>query len=164
MESGIKIRPAEARDAAQMAQVHVEAWRETYRGLMPDAVLDDPEFVARRERFWTAALTDQRYAHNRSAVAEQDGRLVGIAMAGPATDDDGPYPTRLYVLYTYAAVHGSGAGAALLDAVIEPTSAALLWVADPNPRAQAFYRAHGFVAEGPAKIENDIREIRMVRH
>jgi len=38
-----------------------------------------------------------------------------------------------------------------------------LWVADPNPRAQAFYRKHGFVADGTARFEGGVREIRMVR-
>jgi predicted GNAT family N-acyltransferase len=36
-------------------------------------------------------------------------------------------------------------------------------VADPNPRAQAFYRKNGFVADGTVKIEDDVRDIRMVR-
>jgi hypothetical protein len=35
--------------------------------------------------------------------------------------------------------------------------------ADPNPRAQAFYRKHGFVADGTAQVEAGVREIRMVR-
>ena len=38
-----------------------------------------------------------------------------------------------------------------------------LWVADPNPRAQAFYRKHGFVADGTAQVEDGVREVRMVR-
>ena len=38
-----------------------------------------------------------------------------------------------------------------------------LWVADPNPRAQAFYRKHGFIADGAAQVEGGVREIRMVR-
>jgi hypothetical protein len=38
-----------------------------------------------------------------------------------------------------------------------------LWVADPNPRAQAFYRKHGFVADGTAQVDGGVREIRMVR-
>jgi hypothetical protein len=33
-----------------MAYVNVRCW-ETYRGLMSDAVLDDPGFLAARERF-----------------------------------------------------------------------------------------------------------------
>ena len=60
-----------------MARVIVRCWQETYRGLMSDAVLDDPGFPAARERFWTAALTDERYRENRVAVAERDGELVG---------------------------------------------------------------------------------------
>jgi hypothetical protein len=39
-----------------MARVNVRCWQETYRGLMSDAVLDDPGFPDARQRFWTAAL------------------------------------------------------------------------------------------------------------
>ena len=59
--------------------------------------------------------------------------------------------------------HGTGAGPALLEAVVDPEESVALRVADPNPRAQAFYRKHGFVADGPAQIEGGVREIRMVR-
>ena len=52
-----------------MAHVHVRCWQETYRGLMPDAVLDDPGLPAARERMWTGALTGERYHQNRVAVA-----------------------------------------------------------------------------------------------
>jgi len=145
MELGIQVRPAVEQDAPAMARVHVESWRETYRGLMSDAVLDDPDFIARREKFWTAALTDPRYAAQQVAIAERDSLLIGIAMAGPAQEPAVDWSAQLYLLYTYTAVHGLGAGAALLDAVIEPTSVVGLWVADPNPRAQAFYRKHGFL-------------------
>jgi hypothetical protein len=51
----------------------------------------------------------------------------------------------------------------LLEAVIDPAESAALWVADPNPREQAFYRKHGFVADGTAQAEGGVREIRMVR-
>jgi len=69
-----------------MARVIVRCWQETYRGLLPDAVLDDPGLLAVRERFWTAALTDERYLDHRVAVAERDGELIGIAMSGPPLD------------------------------------------------------------------------------
>jgi predicted GNAT family N-acyltransferase len=61
------------------------------------------------------------------------------------------------------AEHGTGAGAALLDAVVGPEDSAALWVADPNPRAQAFYRKHGLVADGTVQVEDGVRELRMVR-
>jgi GNAT superfamily N-acetyltransferase len=165
VSSSLAVRPARAGDVAQMARVIVRCWQETYRGLMPDAVLDDPGLLAVRERFWTAALTDERYRGNRVAVAERDGELIGIAMSGPPLDAGAAWARQLYVLYVLAAEYGSGAGPGLLEAVIDPQEPAALWVADPNPRAQAFYRKHGFVADGAARVEGGVgvREIRMVR-
>lgn len=100
MELEIQVRPAAKQDAPAMARVHVESWRETYRGLMSDAVLDDPNFVANREKFWTAALTDPRYAANQVAIAERDSVLIGIAMAGPALEPAVDWSAQLYLLYT----------------------------------------------------------------
>jgi GNAT superfamily N-acetyltransferase len=108
-------------------------------------------------------LTDERYRGNRAAVAERDGELVGVAMSGPPPDAGAAWARHLYVLYVLAAAHGTGAGRALLRAVIDPAESAALWVADPSPRAQAFYRKHGFVADGTARVEEGVRVIRMVR-
>jgi GNAT superfamily N-acetyltransferase len=163
VSSSLTIRPARVVDVAQMARVNVRCWQETYRGLMSDAVLDDPGFLTVRERFWTAALTHERYRENRVAVAERNGELVGIAMSGPPLDAAAAWARQLYVLYVYAAHHGTGVGPALLEAVVDPEESAALWVADPNPRAHAFYRKHGFVADGTAQVEDEVREIRMVR-
>jgi ribosomal protein S18 acetylase RimI-like enzyme len=163
MSSSPSVRRPRVDDVEQMARVNVRCWQETYRGLMPDTVLDDPGFLAARERFWIAALTDERYSDNSVAVAEEDGELIGIAMSGPPLDAGAVWRRQLYVLYVYAAHHGTGAGSALLDAVVHPEESVALWVADPNPRAQAFYRRHGFVADGATQIDGGVQEIRMVR-
>lgn len=114
---------------------------------------------------WTAALTDERYRDNRSAVAIRDGELIGIAMSGPPEDRAAAWSRQLYVLYVHASDHGTGAGQALLEAVLDPGEPVMLWVADPNPRAQAFYRKHGFAPDGTAKVDErlGLREIRMFR-
>ena len=161
--SSLIVRPAHIRDAGQMARVQVRCWQEAYRGLMSDAVLDDPDFPAARERFWTAVLTNERYRRSRVAVAVRDHELVGIALSGPPQDVTAGWMRHLYVLYVLAADYGTGAGRALLEAVLDPAESAALWVADPNPRAQAFYRKHGFVPDGTAQVEDGVREIRMVR-
>ena len=163
VDSSLIVRRARVQDIRQMARVHVRCWQETYRGLMPDAMLDDPGFPAARERMWTDVLTGERHRQHRVAVAERNGELVGIAMSGPSEDATAAWTRQLYVLYVYAADHGTGAGRALLEAVIDPAESAVLWVADPNPRAQAFYRKHGFAADGTARSEDGVREIRMAR-
>ncbi|GAA1122255.1 GNAT family N-acetyltransferase [Arthrobacter flavus] len=163
MAINFDVRPAEPKDVPRMAKVHVDTWRETYRELMTSAVLDDPALLSWREKFWTAALTDPKYAQNTAAVASHEGAVIGIAMSGPSLDDPDE-PQQLYLLYVYAAFHGSGVGAALLDAVIDRTAPVALWVADPNPRAQAFYRKHEFVTDGAVRLEDDVRSVRMTRH
>jgi ribosomal protein S18 acetylase RimI-like enzyme len=161
--SVVTVRRALPDDAAAMAATTVRCWQETYRGVMRDDVLDDPGLLGARERMWTEVLTDERYRDNRVAVAERGAEVVGLAMSGPPLDVDAPWPRQLYVLYLLAAHHGSGAGRALLEAVVAPEEPAGLWVADPNPRAQAFYRRHGFVPDGTTKVEDDVRHLRMVR-
>jgi 2-phospho-L-lactate guanylyltransferase len=158
--ASFRVREARPEDVPAMARVHVQSWQQTYRGLFPDAILDDPGFVERRERMWTNALSD-RSGRARVAVAETGGEIVGIALSGPSEAADAE--RQLNVLYLLAAHQGRGAGSALLEAVVAAEDDVILWVADPNPRAQAFYRKHGFAPDGPAKVEMNVREIRMRR-
>ncbi|MEJ1192270.1 GNAT family N-acetyltransferase [Pseudarthrobacter sp. CCNWLW207] len=71
--------------------------------------------------------------------------------------------TRSSCLYTYAGFHGSGVGTALLAAVIDDNAPAALWVAHPNPRAQAFYRKNGFVTDEAVNTEDEVCGVRVVR-
>ncbi|WP_432507125.1 GNAT family N-acetyltransferase [Kineococcus arenarius] len=163
MAPAVTVRRAEVGDVPQMARVHVTCWQQTYRGLVPDSVLDDPGLLETRERFWTGALTDERWSRNRAAVAELGGTVVGIAMAGPAQETDATWDSELHLIYVDAAHHGSGAGPALLDAVLAPQESAAWWVADHNPRAHAFMRKHGFAPDGRSRTEDGVRAVRWVR-
>lgn len=96
------------------------------------------------------------------AVAECKGRVIGIAMSGPPRDG-GAWDAELFVLYVYASDHGSGAGRLLLDAVVDSRESTVLWVADPNPCAQAFYRKAGFVYDGTTRTDDGMRAVRMIR-
>ncbi|MFC4241802.1 GNAT family N-acetyltransferase [Gryllotalpicola reticulitermitis] len=159
----ISVRPAELADVPGLARVHVESWRETYRGQFSDEILDDPTFIERREQFWTNVLTSKRISANgRVAAAVLDGEIVGVALAAPF-DGDPAWDQYLWALYTYESIHEQGAGSALLAAVIDFDRPAALYVADPNPRARTFYRKHGFQPDGTFKVEDGVREIRMTR-
>lgn len=162
MSQALSIRQAVPADAQAMAKVHVESWRETYRGLMSDALLDDPAMLDWREKFWTEVLTESRYAKGRSAVALHQGQVIGIAMSRPESIEANS-SRHLYVLYVRAEFHGTGAGSLLLNTVLDKEAAASLWVADPNPRAQAFYLKHGFECDGGSRVEDNVRSIHMAR-
>ncbi|UWF78747.1 hypothetical protein JRG78_11030 [Microbacterium sp. EF45047] len=78
----VRVRQAVRGDAPGIAVVHVRAWQEAYRGLMPQDVLDGLS-VEQRENGWDAILRDPR-PNSLTLVAERDGSIVGWASIGAA--------------------------------------------------------------------------------
>jgi len=163
------IRDAVASDAENIARVHVDAWRETYSGVLADHHFSD-EALGRRQHFWGRYLSLVPRT-GRTVVAERDGALVGFANSGEARGPDAEHgfpPARalhLCSIYLIAAAHGSGLGQSMLDAVLGDDPAQL-WVLRGNHRAIAFYERNGFAADGIEFIEPsdpNLVEQRMVR-
>ena len=150
------VRPATVDDALGIATVHVTSWRESYSGFMSPGFLAAMS-IPERAVGWRASVE-----RNPITVLEVDGDVRGFSIAGHG---DGPRDLELRLLYQLASEHGTGSGQALLDAAIGDRPAHL-WVAELNPRAQAFYRRNGFEADGERKVEplwENLAEIRMVR-
>lgn len=163
------IRPATVFDADALAVIHVETWRETYAGLMPEQFFNASAVDARR-RMWKMILGLDPVP-GTVVVAERAGRIIGFAFAGSSDHPDaskGIAPARdlhLFSIYLLASEHGTGAGPALLAAALG-NQPAQLWVASVNSRARTFYTRHGFREDGRAVDDPDIPglvELRMVR-
>lgn len=161
-----EVRPAVLSDAETIAELHVSTWQETYSDLLPAGFFDD-EHRRGRQAMWHHILSNPR-SDWRTFVAEGPNGPVGFAMSGPSFGDEGEDPPRdrqLFNLYATRVVHGTGVGQRLLEAVLG-ADPAMLWVAQQNPRAIAFYRRNGFEFDG---IEKDdpraplITDARMVR-
>lgn len=138
------IRPATADDAAAIAHVHVESWRSTYRGLMPDAVLDGLS-VERRTAFWRSVM--ERAKNQFVFVTEDEGRIVGFVNGGLEQEADPHYTGELYALYLLKDYQGYGYGKALFEETVRTFlerghTAMLLWVLSTNP-SRGFYGAMG---------------------
>jgi ribosomal protein S18 acetylase RimI-like enzyme len=157
------IRDALFDDADAIGAVQVTGWREAYPHLLSEASLKQATPEWRGDR-WRQILSTESETH--TAVAIVDDKIVGFASSGPAMDDDAPRPLELHSIYLLQSAQGSGAGQAMLEAVID-AEPACLWVAVLNPRAQSFYRRNGFTADGTRKIApfiyDQIAKFRMVR-
>ncbi|MFZ7091732.1 GNAT family N-acetyltransferase [Primorskyibacter sp. 2E233] len=139
------IRPAQTADARAIASVHVQAWEETYRGLLPDALIDAQSFD-KRLAFWQR-LPEHPDAKRRVFVAAPDAKIVGFASVNlvSARDASMAQVDSLYVLQAY---HGKGYGRALLSAcfaAIQPQGFDRAWieVLDSNAPARSFYEHLG---------------------
>ncbi|HEV2363082.1 MAG TPA: GNAT family N-acetyltransferase [Caulobacteraceae bacterium] len=139
--SELFILPAGPGDAHALAKLHVATWRETYRGIIPDAHLAamDVKLHARR---WRRQLTSPR-AGEVVLVAEGPASLAGYC-AGQAQRGEAEIST----LYVRRASQRSGLGRRLLASAARALSsqgAQRLWlgVLSQNANARGFYEHLG---------------------
>lgn len=143
------VRPARESDAAGIAAVHVQAWREAYAHLMPAGFLAALD-LGRREAGWRTIIADEV---TDVLVALDGEKIIGWASAGSGRDECAPTNRELQGLYVLASSYGSGAGQQLQDVAVGE-DAAFLWMAENNPRAEAFYRRNRFERDGAKKTES----------
>jgi GNAT superfamily N-acetyltransferase len=136
------IRPASADDAAAIAALHVQAWRESYPGLVPDAVLAalDP---GRRTDMWRAAIP-----RGGVFVAADEVDLAGFVAWGPQSDATLSFAAEVFALYVLRRAQWRGLGRALMQAAAADMrqagfGSAGLWVLDGNAPARRFYETLG---------------------
>jgi GNAT superfamily N-acetyltransferase len=149
------IRPARLTDAEAIAQVHVQAWRETYRGLVPDSLLAGLS-VEVRVRAWSDMIGAEDEAP-AIFVAEQHGAIVGFASARVAHDALLATDGELTSIYLLDGHKRRGTGRLLFAQIVawlrERGCTSLgLWVLDTNTGARGFYAALGG-RMGPRKTD-----------
>ena len=152
MGGEIRIRAATCADAPGIARVHVASWRATYRGLMPDAVLDGLS-EERRRALWEEQLCTEPADRWRIFVAEAaDGGVVGFAAGGPPLvgQEVAGYDAELPTIYLLREAQGAGTGRRLMRAtagalLVDGYHRMLLWVLSENRASRAFYERLGGV-------------------
>ncbi len=102
------IRPATLADADGIAHVHVSAWQDNYRGLVPASIMED-RTIERRQTLWRRVLTE---GSALVFVADDSGTVGGFASAItliPAVDGFDAYLQAIYVR-SESKSHGVGRG------------------------------------------------------
>jgi L-amino acid N-acyltransferase YncA len=163
-ESWYAVRSPRVEDAEEAGRVHIQVWREAYAEKMPADFIEGLDPVKSADR-WKLRFEMEESDGIVVVATGRDGDIVGLASAGPTRDADAPTAWELYSINVLAAHHGSGVADQLIMAAIAERPATL-WVLLDNPRADAFYRRHGFSVEGATKIHegSGATETRMIRN
>lgn len=142
----VVVRRAEPADALAIAHVRVDAWRTTYRGMIPDAYLDGMTAEA-SEAHWRRILGA---APGRFSVfvAAEDGDVVGFGAGLMLDPPKHGCDAELSALYVRADRKRRGIGRRLVGAVAAAqrghgATALLTWVIAGNRHARAFYESLG---------------------
>lgn len=143
----VAIRRGVIEDAAEASRMHARTWKVSYRGLVPDALLDGLA-PSRWENGWRRGFesTDPtRTVH----VAEIGGRIVGFAGSGRARAGAPPgYAGEVYAIYVDPDHQGKGIGRILLKKAAEGLAErrlvpVIIWTLFDNPRSRGFYESRG---------------------
>lgn len=137
------LRPARHDDAEALANIHEDAWRSTYRGVIDGLELE--RMISRRgPKWWRTALS----RGVRIQMLEVAGVAAGYATFGRSRMRELPFEGEIYELYIRPDHQGLGFGTELFDA----TRAALersrlsglaIRVLKDNEAAVGFYLRRG---------------------
>jgi L-amino acid N-acyltransferase YncA len=133
------IRQATISDASAIAKVHVDGWRSTYRGIVPDEYLDSLSYDDRTKR-WKQTF---ELGKTVFVAQDEDGNIVGFANGGVERSGDPFYKGELYAIYLLKPFQGRGLGRQLVQAVLKDLEKSnlrsfLIWVLEENP-SRYFY-------------------------
>ena len=146
----VRIRHAVPADAPGIAKVHVDSWRTTYAGIVPDEYLASLSYGA-RQKVWENVLMAHKPDNCIVVAATLDGAIVGFAHAGPEREGEMGYDAELYAIYLSQEHQGGGVGRLLTTAAARGVlnagmTSMMLWVLEDNYNARGFYEALGGAA------------------
>ncbi len=142
----LTLRIATSADAKAVAQLHIENWRNAYRGIMPDWYLDGA-ITEERMGLWESRLSGIPNEQQYVVIAEVSGKAVGFACA--LLDEEPEWGACLDNLHVLPQLRRSGIGRALFLKVTQwvrttkPDWPIHLWVFESNTDARGFYDSLG---------------------
>jgi len=151
------IRTATLGDAAEIARVQTQSWQTSYRGILPDQILDTMD-TARRATLRREILSDGD-ALNLVAYDTTFNDLVGFCNAGKSRRE-GPRVGELYEIYIVDRAKRFGLGRELFESTASwcrthGMTSLIIWVLEQNHHARRFYEAMGGRAGG--RVSSSVR-------
>ena len=138
------IREALLEDVESIADVHVESWFETYRGIIPDSYLSKLS-KSQKQEMWEKVISMDE---GGLFVAETSNSVVGFIYVGRSREKDYGHEGEVYAIYLLKGFHGKGIGRELFEKGKEwfrqnNLNSFLLWVLKDNKTIEFYEKAGG---------------------
>jgi GNAT superfamily N-acetyltransferase len=143
--SRFAVREAVIEDADGIARAHTDSWQTSYRGILPDTVLDRID-VGQRAETRRRILRDKAI-YQLVAYDVTHGDVVGFCDAG-ASRRHVPYAGEVYAIYMVQHAKRHGLGQEMFEHVqrwftAREMHSMIVWVLEHNHHARGFYEAMG---------------------
>ncbi len=143
----MRIRKSEPADAGAIARVHIDSWRTTYAGIVPDEHLANLSY-GDGESWWESVLSQDRSVGRIFVAQQYGGEVIGFAGGGREREGNPAYRAELFFVYLLVEYQRRGLGRRLVSAVAERLLAdgldsMLVWVLKDNHATRRFYESLG---------------------
>lgn len=144
------VRRACPGDERGIASVHVDTWRHTYRGIIPEDYLSRLAVDERRTANWLRRISDPQVSVH--VVVDREGKVVGFACGGRVQEPHPVYCGELHAIYVRPDMQGRGLGRSLFAAVVSDVAQMgfqnlLVWVLKENRHRDFYERLGGRVVD-----------------
>ncbi|MBY0597944.1 GNAT family N-acetyltransferase [Bacillus bingmayongensis] len=138
----IKIRKAIEDDIESIAKVHVESWKVTYKGIIPDGILNNITHES-REKQWRKIFKQGASDQYRYVAETLEGKIIGFIDGGPERSGKYNCDGELYAIYLLQEYQGYKVGQRLFQSLVSKfikndVRSILVWVISNNP-SKGFY-------------------------
>ena len=110
------VRPAVLDDADAIAEVHVAAWQDAYRDIVPNDFLAGLSVKQRADKWREIIASNQAKDANALFVVTNNKEICGFIACGPARDRDFPGHGEIFAIYILLVEQKQGHGGKLFDA------------------------------------------------
>lgn len=154
----LRTRQARPADTVRIAEIHVDASRAAFTGLLPKRELDTlcPRQMARR---W-APLT---LTHDGGFFVAEENEVVGFCLVTRARGElPDNHAAEIMAIYVDPERYSAGIGTRLMDIALDHASIRgfteiMLWVLPGNERTRRFYESFGFSSNGVEHTHHGLR-------
>ena len=161
----VSVRPARPGDAAEVARIQIETWRQAYASILPAPVLDGLSVDAATEA-WREAVAAPPSARHHVLVALEKEWLVGFTAIAPDDDETTAAFGPLLVEPRWGRRgHASRLLAAAVDhARGDGLARAVIWLPEADNVSRGFFTSAGWAPDGLVRgLDTGAGEIREVR-
>lgn len=147
----MKIRKAGPTDAAACARVHIDSWKTTYAGIVPQEYLDNLS-AGQHLTDWERMLSDSSGLLFFFVAETENGEIIGFAGGGPERVGNKTYTGELAGIYLLKSFQRKGIGHRLVAAVAgrlmqQGHVSMLVWVLADNPYKTFYEKLGGTLLE-----------------
>ncbi|MGP8075717.1 MAG: N-acetyltransferase family protein [Thermoplasmata archaeon] len=145
------VRRAGLADLEAMARVHVNGWKTTYPGMVPDEILDRLTVESDIASGFGSGLKEPRPGTAQFVALTQTDEIAGYALACPNRDPDPDFTGELEAIYVLKSHQGRGVGTALVQEVTRylvntGKTSMIVWVLEANPYRRFYEHLGGTLA------------------